>query len=176
MKNRIRLTESDLHRIVKESVNRVLREWEEVPQGEMDKLNLDKETSFFSNYQSECGEFDKKLLDKEQNAPTEISIDVLKPFILRTQGYRTSTSGEKKVVLPNQTIELTKTEREKGFWFSNIVSYLGRAKCAHMKTFYAHGSPTEENEGVGFSTIEFSTYGGLLQGQEKGFIKINWER
>lgn len=175
MRRRVRLTESDLHRIVKESVKRVLREWEELPQDEMDKLNLSKETSFFHNYGEECGD-DGQKHDKEQNAPTKISIDVLKPFVLHTLGYNTSTSGEKKAVLPNQTIELTKIEQEKGFWFSDIVTYRGRAKCAHIQTFYAHGRPTEEYEGVGFSTIDFCNYEGLLQGQERGFIKINWEK
>ena len=40
MKNRIRLTESDLHRIVKESVNRVLREWDEYLKNRIIKTNI----------------------------------------------------------------------------------------------------------------------------------------
>ena len=51
MKQKIRLTESDLHRIVKESVNRILMENEEVEYDD----NLEEGEGFFSGFKDGYG-------------------------------------------------------------------------------------------------------------------------
>ena len=72
MRNRIRLTESDLHRIVKESVNRVLNEVGETDKGQnlLGQLNMRKRLGRKHNQAKEVDDYAHGKWDKGEEWQT----------------------------------------------------------------------------------------------------------
>jgi len=179
-KKLIRLTESDLHKIVKESVKKIIKEgWKDVPSDIFNALNMNNAntvgTRHFGDYDaiSEKPYYQDDLRGEE---PSVISIEVLKPFFInRGQGsgdFYTSAGGEQLIVLPNQIIELKEREIN---WISKKSEYVGEAKCSHHITKGVY-IPDHTFSGTGVAKIVIRGYSALLKGQEKGFIKINWAK
>lgn len=180
MKRSIRLNESDIHRIVKEAINRILREgWKDVPSDTFNALNMNNAanvgTRHFGDYDS-ISEKPYYQDDLRGEEPSVISIEVLKPFFInRGQGsgnFYTSAGGEEVVILPNQTIVL---EEKESNWISKKTVYVGEAKCSHHVTKGVYISDDKFN-GTGVAKIVIEGYSTLLKGQENGFIKINWAK
>ena len=170
----VRLTESQLHNIIAESVKRVLREgFETISDDDFAALNMNNSFHPQDSY-DEITHSAHWQNDFDEKTPNIIRIEVLKPFKYNSgsngSGFHTSPSGEEVVILPNQIIELN-TKQIKQYSARKTV-YSGKAKCAHRITRYSHGRQDKMNKGVGYTKLIINGTNALLQGQEEGFIKI----
>ena len=87
MKKRVRLTEGDLHRIVKESVNRILKEnveYEHLYDKIQDVTNdINKFCRFAKMNNSASDEYTKQLMDKLSDLSSQLSDTAFQFFIFR---------------------------------------------------------------------------------------------
>lgn len=176
-RNRVRLTESQLHQVIKESVKKILSEVFLSPSDdEMAHLNMDKNTHVSDSYDTiEDSDGPYCMDDISPSEKSNVSITILKPFKYNqgsgSGSYDTSSSGEEVIILPNQTIELSVHNKKN--WGAIHTWYQGMAKCAHRHTFYAHGRDPEYNLGVGNTKLVMRGYSTLINGEKKGFFRIN---
>ena len=87
MKKRVRLTESDLHRIVKESVNRILKEnveYEQLYDKIQDVTNdINNFCKIARKNNSASDEYTKQLMDRMSDLSSQLSDTAFQFFIFR---------------------------------------------------------------------------------------------
>ena len=155
----VRINENQLKQIVMESVKKVLKEWEEVPNDVYNSLNMNKERGWEEHYD---GVFPKFGREEVSENPSHVSIKVLKPFFIKKDvgDDNYSRTFDKVVILPNQTIELSKEGKY----------YVGNAKYSHY--YSDHPFKQTSYEGYGNTILRVYGYTGIVDGQDRGFIEV----